>query len=208
MFQKFQKMFHEKLCKFLHSKLQIFKLQPLGLHILKITEIPEIASTVKFFFGAVDTNRFFTNNCSNWILKKKQKGVSVFKNDLRSHCLQIFFKINVLKNLAILSGKHLCWSLFSSYQKGTPAEVLYCEYCKIFENSFFIQKLQWLLMKGFIMDFLLEVESGKLYQQLELEYLNWKRWWDVYVYFMVVKYIQEKFFHAPRFNKFVAEQNS
>ena len=46
--------------KFLHSKLQILKLQPLGLCILKITEIPEIASTVKFFFGVADTNRFST----------------------------------------------------------------------------------------------------------------------------------------------------
>ena len=42
-------MFYEELCKFLHSKLQIFKLQHLGLCILKITEIPDIVSTVKFF---------------------------------------------------------------------------------------------------------------------------------------------------------------
>ena len=53
--------------------------------------------------------------------------------------------------------------------KGTPAQVLSCEYCEIFENSFFIQKLRWLLLKGLIMDFLLEIDSGKLYQQLELE---------------------------------------
>ena len=46
--------------KFLYSKLHIFKLQPLTLRILKTTEIPEIASTGKFFFGVADTNRFST----------------------------------------------------------------------------------------------------------------------------------------------------
>ena len=46
--------------KFLYSILQIFKLQPLGLRILKITEIPKTVSTVKFFFGVADTDRFST----------------------------------------------------------------------------------------------------------------------------------------------------
>ena len=27
-------------------------------------------------------------------------------------CLQMFFKTGALKNFAILTGKHLCWSLF------------------------------------------------------------------------------------------------
>ena len=31
--------------------------------------------------------------------------------DCSSH-LQIFFRIDVLKNLGIFTGKHLCWSLF------------------------------------------------------------------------------------------------
>ena len=42
--------------KSLFSKLQSFKLQPLALRVLKITEIPEIA--LKFFFAIADTNRF------------------------------------------------------------------------------------------------------------------------------------------------------
>ena len=46
--------------KFLFSKLQSFKLQPLALRVLKITEIPEVAPTVKFLFAVVDTNRFST----------------------------------------------------------------------------------------------------------------------------------------------------
>ena len=46
--------------KFFFSKLQSFKLKPLALRVLKITEIPEIVPTVKFFFAVVDTNRFST----------------------------------------------------------------------------------------------------------------------------------------------------
>ena len=46
--------------EFLFSKLQHFKLQSLALSVLKIREIPEIASTVKFFFAVADTNRFST----------------------------------------------------------------------------------------------------------------------------------------------------
>ena len=46
--------------KFRYSKLQIFKLQPLGLRIFKSIEIPEIASTVKFFSAVTDTNSFST----------------------------------------------------------------------------------------------------------------------------------------------------
>ena len=46
--------------KFLFSKLQSFKLQPLALRVLKTTEILEIAPTVKFFFVVADTNRFST----------------------------------------------------------------------------------------------------------------------------------------------------
>ena len=34
------------------------------------------------------------------------------KNNLRSSRSQVFFKIGTLKNFAILTGKHLCWSVF------------------------------------------------------------------------------------------------
>ena len=46
--------------QFLFRKLQSFKLQPLALRVLKITEIPEIAPTMKFFFAVADTKRFST----------------------------------------------------------------------------------------------------------------------------------------------------
>ena len=51
----------------------------------------------------------------------------------------MFFKIGVFKNFAIFKGKHLRQeSLFNKevlgqqlYQKETPAQVFFCEYCEI-----------------------------------------------------------------------------
>ena len=85
------------------------------------------------------------------------------------------FKKGILKNYVKFSGKQLCWSVFFSYQKQTPTQV--CEYREIFENSFFIEHLRWLLPKGFMMDFLTGKfpDSEKFYQQLELDYLNQRR---------------------------------
>ena len=48
----------------------------------------------------------------------------------RSSHLQMFLKIDFLKNLAIFTGKHLCWSLF----------VLSSEYCKISKKFLKISK--------------------------------------------------------------------
>ena len=51
-------------------------------------------------------------------------------------------------------------------------------------------------------------DSGKCYQQLELEYLNQRRWWDVYVCFIVllnVQYVMLNTFNknpTPTFNIF------
>ena len=46
----------------------------------------------------------------------------------------------VLKNFAIFTGKHLCWSLLikltvlksNFIRKVTPTQVFFCEYCEIF----------------------------------------------------------------------------
>ena len=46
----------------------------------------------------------------------------------------MFFKIGVLENFSIFTGKHLCWSLFL---KETPTQVFSCEYCEFFKNNFF-----------------------------------------------------------------------
>ena len=56
----------------------------------------------------------------------------------RSSLLQMFFKIRVLKHFAILTGKHLCWSLFLiTYKKKNPTKVLSCEYSEIFKKFFY-----------------------------------------------------------------------
>ena len=68
---------------------------------------------------------------------------------IRSSRPQLFIKIGVLKNFAIFTRKHLCWSLYLkkafNFIKETPTQVFSCENCKIFKNSFFIEYLRWLL---------------------------------------------------------------
>ena len=58
----------------------------------------------------------------------------------------MFFKIGILKNFAIFTGKHLCWRLFliklktlawQLHQKDTPTQVFTFEYSKIFQSTFF-----------------------------------------------------------------------
>ena len=55
----------------------------------------------------------------------------------------MFFKIDVLKNFALFTGKHPCWgSVFNKVadlyfiKKKTPAQVFFCEQCEIFKNGF------------------------------------------------------------------------
>ena len=62
----------------------------------------------------------------------------------------MFFKIGVLKNFAIFTGKHLCQSLFltklQAYLQAfrpvtllekTPTQVFFCKYCKSFKSTLF-----------------------------------------------------------------------
>ena len=46
--------------------------------------------------------------------------------------LQMFFKISILKNFAIFTWKHFCWSVFLIKLQ---ARKFPCEYCGIFKNS-------------------------------------------------------------------------
>ena len=48
--------------------------------------------------------------------------------------LQLFFKMGVLKHLAIFTGKHLRWNLLLINEAST--QVFSCEYCDIFKSSF------------------------------------------------------------------------
>ena len=53
----------------------------------------------------------------------------------------MFCKKGVLKSLAKVKGKHLCWSLFlnecNSLKKQAPTQVFSCEFCKNFKSAFF-----------------------------------------------------------------------
>ena len=51
------------------------------------------------------------------------------KNRCRGSRSHMFFKIGVLKNFTIFTGKHLCWSLFLI--KLQAFRLFSCEYCKI-----------------------------------------------------------------------------
>ena len=67
-------------------------------------------------------------------------------SDCRRIRWQMFFKIGVLKNFSIFTGKHSCWSRFviklkafrsATLLKETPTQVFSYEYCKIFKNNLF-----------------------------------------------------------------------
>ena len=83
-----------------------------------------------------------------WFQQKLKSGKVTFffkSTYFWSSCSQMFFKGGVLKSYAIFTGKHLRWSpfliKFQSFRpatlKVTPMKVFYCDYCKIFKNSFF-----------------------------------------------------------------------
>ena len=60
----------------------------------------------------------------------------------RSSRSQMFFKIGVLKNFAIFTGKSLCWSLFLiKLLKRNSNTGFSCEKCNIFKNTFLTEHL-------------------------------------------------------------------
>ena len=68
--------------------------------------------------------------------------VSEISHLFRSSRSQMFFKIGVLKNFAIFTGKSLCWSLFLiKLLKRNTNTGFSCEKCKIFKNTFFTEHL-------------------------------------------------------------------
>ena len=56
----------------------------------------------------------------------------------------MFHKKAILKNSATFRGKHLCWSLsLIKLQLFRPATQVYsCEYCEIFKNTYFEEKIR------------------------------------------------------------------
>ena len=76
---------------------------------------------------------------------------SKFCKKFRSSRQRCSIKKVVLKNFVTFTVKHLCWSLFLKklldwrpkiLLKETPTQVLFCEYCKIFKNTYFEKHLR------------------------------------------------------------------
>ena len=67
---------------------------------------------------------------------------------------EVLYKKGVLKKIAKFTKKHLYQNLFfnkaaglATLKKETLAQVFFCEFCKNFENTFFIEYLRWLLLR-------------------------------------------------------------
>ena len=54
----------------------------------------------------------------NFVPKGVQRTLSSHKNSEKYNELEVFYKKAVLKNLAIFTGKYLCWSLFFNKNAG------------------------------------------------------------------------------------------
>ena len=65
-------------------------------------------------------------------------GLDVLDFCSRSNSSHMFSKIDILKNSAIFTGKHLCWSIFLMKLQvwWLYSEVFSSEYCGIFKNTF------------------------------------------------------------------------
>ena len=53
-------------------------------------------------------------------------------------------KKDALKNFVKFKGKDLCWASFLiklGHKKGIPTQVFSCEFCEIFQNTFFTENL-------------------------------------------------------------------
>ena len=68
-------------------------------------------SSVKKVFLEISQN-LQENACVRVSFLIKMLVINLLNRSVRSTRFQMFFKKGVLKNFAILTGKHLCWSLF------------------------------------------------------------------------------------------------
>ena len=107
-------------------------------------QVKNISLVLLRFYAKINkiAHIFFTKVVlRNWVV-----GLDPWKTAhiiFRSRDLQMLFKIDVLKNFANFTGKHLCWSLIlKRYQKETPIQMFSCEICEIFKNTFFYRTLQ------------------------------------------------------------------
>ena len=102
----------------------------------------------KIIFWDISTSRQ-DENLDAVVLRVSEKA------QIRSSRSLVFFKIGVLKNFAIFTGKYLCCFLsFIKLQAFRPATLskkdfntaLSCEYCEIFKSTSFTEYLWCLLL--------------------------------------------------------------
>ena len=79
------------------------------------------------------------------IRMKSQQKIKALLNatDVVNVLSEVFCKKGVLKNFTNFTGKRLCQSLFF-IKKEALAQVFSGEFCEIFNDTFFIEHLQWL----------------------------------------------------------------
>ena len=106
-----------------------------------------------FFLFWFWLNVFFTSYVACYVISWCRK---MFKR----RSTQIFFKTGVLKNFAIFTGKHLCWSLFPIkfqdwrfaylYKKRHQDRCFSVNIAKFLRTAFFIEDLFIILFWNFI----------------------------------------------------------
>ena len=112
-------------------------------------------------------------------------------SNFRSSHQVISIKKLFLKNYAIFTGKHLCWSLFflfpeglQLYQKEAPIQVFSCEQCDIFKNTYFKKHLQTTacktLTKNARSQMFCEATSFQCYLLITLKTSENQRFYDVF----------------------------
>ena len=89
-------------------------------------------------------------NYLNLMIQKQLHTSVLLKIRLRSSRCQMFFKIGVLRNSVIFTGKHVLESLNKvaglKACKVTSAQVFSCKYYEIFKSTFFTEHLRWMLL--------------------------------------------------------------
>ena len=87
----------------------------------------------------------YLNLIEESIKKQLLTGVLKLFEKIKSSHQQMFFKIGVLKNFALFTGKHLCWNFFL-------IKLQVCNFlvniAKFLRTAFFIKRLRWLLLKN------------------------------------------------------------
>ena len=78
----------------------------------------------------------------HFLMQKIVLGYYFYKT--QSGSLKVFYKLDVLKNLAKFTGEHCALSLevWNFVKAETPAQVSFCEFCKIFKNTCFTEHIR------------------------------------------------------------------